>query len=157
MDGSLPQHAVGEFVFPVLVGVLASMMCHFIVSWTSWPGWWCCGTWCDGQCHFLCSLEPASLIFKVVCGCGLNFLTLVLVVWLICTAYMLPHSQGMLYIPGDYVPRVAWCDSAGWRFLWVGGQSSWCWDSIMLTMLKVFWLKSWKVVVLWTDHCPRWV
>jgi hypothetical protein len=52
------------------------------------------------------------------------------VVCLICTAYMLPHSQGMLYIPGDYVPRVAWCDWAGWRFLWVGGQSSWCYVEI---------------------------
>ena len=72
MDGRLPQHAVGVFVLPVLVGVLASKMCHLSVSWISWPGCWCCGT-CDGQCHLLCSPKPTSLFFKVVCGCGLHF------------------------------------------------------------------------------------
>ena len=57
-------------------------------------------------------------------------LTLLLLDWLICTAYMLSYSQGMLYIPGDCVPRVAWCDWAGWRFLWVRSQSSWCYAEI---------------------------
>lgn len=76
------------------------------------------------------------LWFSKLCVIVVFILTLVLVDWLICTAYMLPHSQGMLYIPGDYVPRVAWCDWTGWRFVWVGGQSSW--DSILLMMLEVF-------------------
>jgi hypothetical protein len=53
-------------------------------------------------------VHPNLLLwFSKLCVVVVFILTLVLVVCLICTAYMLPHSQGMLYIPGDYVPRVA--------------------------------------------------